>query len=83
MNASFGNAVVHLVAAEPGATFLRIGVTDLGQEVAFATAILGRLRRGYRVLELRNLLGTKIELCFLFVQISFGSERNLWPTPRQ
>ena len=82
MNASFGQ-VIHCVAAEPHETFLRVSVTDSsGQEVAYETAVLGRLRHGYRVLQLRGTLGTRIELCYLFVKISFGSEPNLWATPR-
>ena len=75
---------VHCVAAEPHATFLRIGITDGRQgEVAYETAVLGRLRRGYRVLQLRSVLGTRIELCYLFIKIRFGSDPNLWATPRQ
>jgi hypothetical protein len=82
MNASFMTRV-HCVAAEPHATFLRVSVTDAGQEVAYESAVLGRLRRGYRVLQLRGMLGTRIEVCFLFLRISFGSEMHLWSTPRQ
>jgi len=74
---------VHCVAAEPHATFLRIGVVDGGREVAFETAVLGRLRGGFRVLQLRGPLGTRIELCCLFVHVSFVGEANLWPTARQ
>jgi hypothetical protein len=48
LNSTFG-AIVHCAAAEPHATFLRIGVADCGREVAFETIALGRLRRGYRV----------------------------------
>mmetsp|Transcript_81411 Transcript_81411/g.244186 ORF Transcript_81411/g.244186 Transcript_81411/m.244186 type:complete len:122 (+) Transcript_81411:3-368(+) len=29
------------------------------------------------------MLGTRIEVCFLFLRISFGSEMHLWSTPRQ
>eukprot|EP00966_Prymnesium_polylepis_P169216 3912751-Prymnesium_polylepis.1 len=72
MNAVFG-ALVHCAAAEPHATFLRIGVIDGRQEVAYETAVLGRLRCGYRVLQLRGGLGTRIELAYLFVRISLGS----------
>ena len=82
LNAQFGHAV-HCVAAEPHATFLRVGVLDEGREVAYETAVLGRLRRGYRVIQLRCTLGTRIELCYLFVKISFGYEPNEWETPRQ
>ena len=56
---------------------------DNEQEVAYETAVLGRLRRGYRVFQLRCELGTRIEQCYLLVKISFGSEPNQWPTPRQ
>eukprot|EP00966_Prymnesium_polylepis_P233288 5395260-Prymnesium_polylepis.1 len=45
MNAPFG-ATFHCVAAEPS-TFLRVGVIDGGREVAYESAVLGRLRRGY------------------------------------
>ena len=69
---------MHCLAAEPHATFLRISVTDSGQEIAYESVVLGRLRHGYRIFQLRSLLGTRIELCFLFVRIHFGSEPNLW-----
>ena len=82
LNAFFGKEV-HCIAAEPHATFLRVAILDNGQEVAYETAVLGRLRRGYRILQLRCPLGTRIELCHLFVRISFGSENNEWATPRQ
>jgi len=86
MNAAYGESVhqnIHCVAAEPHATIVRVSVTDGGQEVAYETAVLGRLRGGYRVLQMRSVLGTRIELCYLFIKISFGSEPNLWATPRQ
>ena len=73
LNADFSETF-HCVAAEPHATFLRISVTDRGQEVAYETAVLGRLRGGYRVFQLRGPLGTRIELCYLFVHISFESD---------
>mmetsp|Transcript_18234 Transcript_18234/g.49267 ORF Transcript_18234/g.49267 Transcript_18234/m.49267 type:complete len:614 (+) Transcript_18234:1-1842(+) len=82
MNAAFVQEV-HCVAAEPDATFLRASVTDGGLEVAYETAVLGRLRCGYRVLHLRGLLGTRIELAFLFVRVRSGLEPNMWQTPRQ
>jgi len=83
MNAAFGD-VVHCVAAEPQATFLRVSVIDAGQEVCYEICVLGRLKHGFRVLQMRSLLGTRIELCVLFVQIIFGSgERNQWQTARQ
>jgi len=82
MNAPF-NSTVHCVAAEPKATFLRIQVTDGGREIAFETAVLGRLRRGYRVFQLRDALGTRIEIAYLFVKISHGEVPNLWPSPRE
>eukprot|EP00966_Prymnesium_polylepis_P020889 480873-Prymnesium_polylepis.1 len=82
VNAAFDEKV-HCVAAEPNHTFLRVGVSDRAQEVAFATMVLGRLRAGYRAIPLRGLLGTRIELAFVFVRISFQCEPNLWNTPRQ
>ena len=82
MNARFG-VPVHFVAAEPHETFLRVVVNDRGREVAGETAVLGRIRGGHRVLQLRSLLGTRIQLCYLFVHVSFATEANLWPTPRQ
>ena len=81
--APFGSKV-HCITAEPHSTFLRVGVTDRGHEVAFELAVLGRLRLGYRVLQLRNPLGTRIELAYLFVRVSnIGTEANLWVSPRQ
>ena len=75
---------VHCIAAEPHTTILRIGVSDRGQEVAFEVAVLGRLRCGYRVLLMRGAAhGTRIELCYLFIHVTVGSEPNLWPTQRQ
>ena len=82
MNATF-EETVHCIAAEPHATFLRVAVADCGQEVAYASAVLGRLRRGFRVFQMRSMLGTRIELAYLCVQISFGSEPHMWATPRQ
>ena len=82
MIAAFGEEV-HCVAAEPHATFLRLGIVDGGREVAFETAVLARLRGGFRIFQLRSVLGTRIELAYLFVRISFGSEDHLWPNPRQ
>ena len=74
---------VHCVAAEPHATFLRVAVFDGEQEVAYETAVLGRLKGGYRVLLLRGQLGTRIELCQLFVRISFGAVAHEWQTQRE
>ena len=82
MHVVFGQEV-HCVAAEPHATFLRIGIMEAGRELAFESAVLGRLRGGFRVFQLRGILGTRIELAYLFVRISFGGVSNLWPTPRQ
>ena len=91
MNATFADTVisqyrrysVHCIAAEPHATFVRVSVTDRGQKVAFEAAVLGRLKRGYRVIQLRGKLGTRIELACLFVRISFGTEPNFFVSPRQ
>jgi len=80
--ASFGDKI-HCVCAEPQAVFFRVSVVDGGQEVAYETAILGRLRGGFRVFQLRGVLGTRIELCFLLVRVSFGTLFNNWATARQ
>ena len=82
MNVTFGQKV-YCVAAEPDATLLRIGVTDGRREVAYETAVMSRLRGGYRVVQLRGPLGTRIELAYLLLHISFGVESNVWPTVRQ
>jgi len=82
MNAAFGMKI-HCVAAEPHTTFLRVVVTDVGQEVAFETVVLGRLQHGFRVLQLRSGLGTRIECCYLLLKIRVESLQNLWSTPRQ
>ena len=74
---------VHCAAAEPLATFLRVMVVEDGQELAYTTAVLGRLRRGYRVFQLRSMLGTRIELAYILVRITFDSEPNLWISARQ
>jgi len=76
LNPAF-DGTAHCLAAEPHATFLRIGITDGRLEVAYESAVLGRLRAGYRVFQLRSSLGTRIELAYLFVRISFGEERSL------
>lgn len=88
MCANFGRTI-HCVAAEPYATFVRFDVSDGRQELAYESAVLGRLRRGYRVLQLRGghdgqgkMLGTRIEICYLFIRITVGSEHNLWAEPR-
>jgi len=73
LNSHF-TTTVHCVAAEPHATFLRVAVIDRGQEVAYETVVLGRLRRGYRVLLLRSELGTRIECCYLLVRVERATE---------
>ena len=84
MSASFGDKTIHFLAAEPHATFLRVRLMDGEQHVAFETVVLGRLRFGYRVFQLRNLLGTRIELCYLFVRISFHyKEPNVYLSRRR
>ena len=83
LSVSFAQKTLHCLAAEPDATFLRLAVFSGEDEVAYETAVLGRLRPGYRVFQLRSELGTRIELCYLLVKISFGSEPNQWPTARQ
>ena len=57
------NQKMHCLASEPHSTLLRIVVNDDGDKVAYETAVLGRLRPGYRVFRLRSMLGTRIELC--------------------
>jgi len=75
------------VTAEPYTTFLSVSVTDRGlnrgQEVAYESVVLGRLTCGYRVLQLRAPCGTRIELAYLFVQITTGTMAHQWPTVRQ
>ena len=84
MNAVFGETV-HCLAAEPHAVFFRVGVIDDwdDKEVAYEATLLGRLRRGYRIIQLRGTHGTRIELCYLFVHIACSRQKNLWPTARQ
>jgi len=82
MNVAF-NETMHCIAAEPHATFLRASVLDGWHEVAHETTVLGRLRPGYRVLQLRSPSGTRIELSFLFVHISLLKVPNTRLTPRQ
>jgi len=74
---------VHCFASEPDATFLRVAVIDRGKVDAYETAVLGRLRSGFRIFRLRSGLGTRIELCHLFIHISAGSETNLFASPRE
>mmetsp|Transcript_20536 Transcript_20536/g.61062 ORF Transcript_20536/g.61062 Transcript_20536/m.61062 type:complete len:192 (-) Transcript_20536:479-1054(-) len=83
LNASFVDATVHCVAAEPEATFLRISINDRQREVAYETTLLGRLRSGYRAFQLRSLRGTRIELCCLFAHVRKGSEPNRWASANQ
>jgi len=82
LNTAFGDTL-HCIAAEPHATFLRLAVTDCGTEAAYETVVLGRIRHGYRVLQMRSMFGTRIELCYVFVHVSMGAELNVQATPRQ
>ena len=82
VNVAF-DETVHCVAAEPRETIIRASVTENGQMIAYETAVLGRFRHGYRILQLRGPLGTRIELCYLLIQVTFGEELNKWATPRQ
>ena len=83
-SARFGETMAHCVAAEPHATFLRVSVSDGGEEVAYETAVLGRLREGYRVFRLRDpSLGTRISLCYLLVHIRFSEVPHQWATARE
>ena len=52
MRCSTRQSWVHPVAAEPLATFLHIAVADGRHEVAYD--VLGRLRRGFRIFQLRS-----------------------------
>ena len=61
--ASFNDTFVHVTDLSGRETIVRVVVMDGDTEVAYETAVLGRLRRGYRVLQLRSQLGTRIELC--------------------
>jgi len=81
LNAHYAKTI-HCIAAEPHATFLRLGVNDGKQEVAYTTVVMGRLRRGYRVFRLRSLLGTHIEMAYLLVHVDFGSELNAFNNAR-
>ena len=90
LNAQFddGNGMnaIHCIASEPHASFLRVSVTDGGQEVAYETLVLARLRSGYRTIQLRSVQdGTRIELAYLFVRIAPPSSvRNRsWVTSQQ
>ena len=67
---------MHCLAAEPRETLLRVGVWDHGTLVAYDTLVLGALRAGYRGIQLRSRLGTRIELCHLFVHVALGEEVN-------
>jgi len=82
LNAALG-VTAHCIATEPDATFVRVSVVEGEHEVAYDVAVLGRLRCGYRIFMLRSLLGTRIELAYLFVHISVGTEANHFATPRQ
>ena len=75
LNACF-DETVHCLAQEPTMTVLRVAVLEGDKDVAYETCLLSSLRSGYRVLHLRSLLGTRLEGCVLFVQISRGVEPN-------
>jgi len=76
LNSAFGQTVQFIVA-EPNTTFLRFSVTDSGHEVAYQVYVLSRLRSGYRAVQLRGPLGTRIELCYLFIRLKFEDTPNL------
>ena len=73
----------HCIAAEPHTTFVRISVANGRKDIGFDSMVLGRLRCGYRVFQMRSWFGTRIELCYLFARIHVGKEKNFWTTPRQ
>ena len=52
LHASFDDTV-HVIAAEPDATFLRVSVLSGKRELAFEVAVVGRLRRGFRVFQVK------------------------------
>jgi len=81
--ANYSTKHVHCVAAEPHETFLRVSVLNQGVEMAYETAVLGMMRHGLRVFQLRGALGTRIELCCLLVRIGLSSQPNVWPSARQ
>eukprot|EP00966_Prymnesium_polylepis_P016268 375248-Prymnesium_polylepis.2 len=85
LNCTFPGQSVYCLSAEPHATFVRVAVSDsAGQQVAYETFVLGRAQHGYRVLQQRGMLGTRIHLCYVLVHISCdSSEPNLWLSARQ
>jgi len=60
---------VHLFAAEPGTSLLRLAVTSRGAEVAYEVAPLSLLREGFRCLPLRDPRGTRIAHCCVLLHI--------------
>ena len=82
MNIMFASTV-HCLVAERDEALLRVSVFEGKQEVAYESAVVGRLRGGYRVMQMRSSLGTRIELCYLFVRITWADERNQWATTRE
>ena len=77
LNPSWGHTV-HCMAAEPTTTILKLSVNDGDTEVAYECIVLGVLRPGYRCVQLRSKLGTKIEMCFLMLHITIGERPNPW-----
>ena len=71
---------MHLLAAEPLETILRVAVIDGsdGAEVAYEAVVFGSLRPGYRSIPLRSRLGTYIEGCALLVHLDLTVEENHW-----
>ena len=67
--AVYDDETVYCVATEAAYTILRLSVIDHDHEVAFETMVLSTLKRGYRAVELRSRLGTKIEICTLLVHL--------------
>jgi hypothetical protein len=72
----------HCLAAEPGATILRVSVHDGEALLAYEAVVLGTLRPGYRCLPLRSRQGTSISLCSLLLHIEAGEEPNMWAEAR-
>ena len=68
LNPVFGEQL-HCIASEAAHTVLRLSVLEREHEVAYETMLLGCLRPGYRSVEMRSRLGTKIEICRLLVHL--------------
>ena len=78
--AHFGKRL-YCLAAEPRETILRIAIMDGDTEVAYETAVVGALRKGYRCFQLRDpRTGSRIAMCSLLV-VSWPSVRTTYHLP--